>query len=77
LLRMWYHVNEAGYEKLERDSGEKKAFRGSVEFTSCLPTPRWLPWNMEKLLQSNHCRPQAAGSLLHQGSSQPSVLIKT
>lgn len=35
LLRMQYYVNEAGYEKLKRDSAQKKAFRVGVEFTSC------------------------------------------
>ena len=32
-------MNEAGYEKLERDSGEKKAFRVGMEFTSCFSYP--------------------------------------
>lgn len=32
-------MNEAGYEKLERDNGEKKAFRVGMEFTPyfCYP----------------------------------------
>jgi len=43
---MRYHVNEAGYENVERNSGEKKAFRVGMEFTSCFSYPGecWLWW---------------------------------
>ncbi|RLW00272.1 hypothetical protein DV515_00009168 [Chloebia gouldiae] len=56
LLWMWYHVNEAGYEKLEKDCKEKKACRVSMEFTSCfftaLPAQKHEEAPSEKPLQT-------------------------